>query len=104
MLGQGLAEGAGPVGDGAAADLAADEGQVGDGDREAAGICLTHFLLLCHLCLGEIAAAVLCVPGQMTMPAGRPVLPDGDPGQDRRLGGAFISLWIGEHAHEIGKC
>jgi hypothetical protein len=50
VLGQGLAEGAGPVGDGAAADLAAREGKAGDGDREAPGMCRAHFLLLCHLC------------------------------------------------------
>ncbi len=44
MLGQGLAEGAGPVGDGATADLAARDRQVGNGDREAAGMCLAHVL------------------------------------------------------------
>jgi hypothetical protein len=48
VLGQGLAEGAGPVGDGAAADLAARKWQVGYGDREAAGMCLAHFLPLCQ--------------------------------------------------------
>ena len=48
VLGQGLAEGAGPVGDGAAADLAACDRQMGDGDREVPGMCLAHFLLLCH--------------------------------------------------------
>ena len=49
VLGQGLAEGAGAVGDGAAAVLAAGDRQVGDGDREAAGLCLGHLLLLCLL-------------------------------------------------------
>ena len=48
VLGQGLAEGAGPVGDSAAADLAAREWQAGNSDREAAGMCLAHFPLLCH--------------------------------------------------------
>jgi hypothetical protein len=48
VLGQGLAEGAGPVGDGAVADLAPRDRQVGNGDREAPGMCLAHFLLLCR--------------------------------------------------------
>ena len=55
VLGQGLAEGAGPVGDGAAADLAARDWQVGNGDREAARICLAHFVPLCHLYPGAPA-------------------------------------------------
>ena len=73
VLGQGLAEGAGAVGNGAAADLAAGEGQVGDGDREAAGLCRTHLLLLCH----HFPAASARLPGlacglrQMKMPAGQ---------------------------------
>jgi hypothetical protein len=50
VFGQGLAEGAGPVGDGAAADLAAGEGQMGDGGREAPGLCRAHFLPLCYPC------------------------------------------------------
>lgn len=37
VLGQGIAEAAGPVGHGAAANLAAGERQLGNGDREAAG-------------------------------------------------------------------
>ena len=37
VLGQDLGEGAGPVGDGALADLAAGDGQLGNGHREAAG-------------------------------------------------------------------
>ena len=37
VLGQRLAEGAGPVGYGALADLAAGDRKLGDGDREAAG-------------------------------------------------------------------
>ena len=37
VLGQGLAEAAGPVRHGAAADLAAGERQLGNGDGEAAG-------------------------------------------------------------------
>jgi hypothetical protein len=37
VLGQGLAEAAGPVCRGAAADLAAGERQLGNGDGEAAG-------------------------------------------------------------------
>jgi len=35
VLGQRLAEGAGPVGHGPLADLAADDRKLGDGDREA---------------------------------------------------------------------
>ena len=37
VLGQDLGEGAGPVGDGALADLAAGDRQLGNGHREAAG-------------------------------------------------------------------
>ena len=37
VLSQGLADGAGPVRDRAAADLAARDQQLGDGHREAAG-------------------------------------------------------------------
>jgi hypothetical protein len=37
VLGQGLAEAAGPVRHGAVADLAAGERQLGDGNGEAAG-------------------------------------------------------------------
>ena len=37
MLGQDLADVAGPVGEGTVADLAAGDRQVGDGHREAAG-------------------------------------------------------------------
>ncbi len=62
VLGQGLAEGAGPVGDGAAADLAAREWQVGNGDWEAAGMCLAHFLLLCHPYPGVPVPAGRCGP------------------------------------------
>jgi len=42
VLGQDLAEAAGPVCDGAVADLAAGEGEVGNGHREAPGIGLAH--------------------------------------------------------------
>jgi len=44
VLGQDLAERAGPEGDGAVADLAAREGKTGNGHREAAGIWLAHHL------------------------------------------------------------
>ena len=66
VLGEGLAEGAGPVGDGAVADLAAGDRQVGDGDRKAAGMCLAHFLPLCHLCPGALARwpRFACVQGE----------------------------------------
>ena len=37
VLGQRLAEGAGPAGHGALADLAAGDRKLGDGDRETAG-------------------------------------------------------------------
>jgi hypothetical protein len=37
VLGQDLSEGAGPVGDGAVADLAAGDWKLGNGHREAAG-------------------------------------------------------------------
>jgi hypothetical protein len=69
VLGQGLAEGAGAVGDGAVADLAADEGQVGNGDREAAGLCLAHLLLLCHPfpAASDPWLRLACVPRQMKM-------------------------------------
>ena len=42
MLGQDLSEVAGPVGDGAVADLAAGDRQLGNGHREAAGRRLAH--------------------------------------------------------------
>jgi hypothetical protein len=37
VLGQDLSEGAGPVGDGTVADLAAGDRKLGNGHREAAG-------------------------------------------------------------------
>ena len=45
VLGQDFSEGAGPVGDGAVADLAAGDRQLRDGHREAAGRCLAHLTL-----------------------------------------------------------
>jgi len=38
VLGQDFAKGAGPIGDGAVADLATGDRQMGDGHREAAGM------------------------------------------------------------------
>jgi hypothetical protein len=48
MLGQHLADVAGPVGEGTVAELAADDRQVSDGHREAAGTWRTHRLPSCQ--------------------------------------------------------
>jgi hypothetical protein len=45
VLGQDLGEGAGPVRDGAVADLAAGDRKLGDGHREAAERWLAHLFL-----------------------------------------------------------
>ena len=51
MLGQNLADVAGPVGEGAVAELAAGDRQMGDGHREAVGTWRTHRLPSCQPCL-----------------------------------------------------
>lgn len=55
MLGQDLADVARPVGEGAVADLAAGDRQMGDGHREAAGTWRAHHLPSCQPCCSEHA-------------------------------------------------
>jgi len=53
MLGQHLADVAGAVGEGAVAELAAGDRQVGDGDREAARTWRTHRLRSSQPCQSD---------------------------------------------------
>ena len=59
MLGQDLSERAGPVSDGAVADLAAGDRKLGYGHEEAAGRRLGHLPLGCHPCQSDLARCSL---------------------------------------------
>jgi len=63
MLGQHLADVAGPVGEGAVTELAAGDRQVGDGHREAARTWRTHRLPSCQPCRVTVTA---CSPERTT--------------------------------------